>query len=136
MLPLFILFFLLFLVVLLLFALRSNRPLPLRPSSKVLLVIAHPDDETMFFAPVLRALSAANHRVFILCVSNGNFEGLGKIRNRELQEAVPFLGVTSSDVTVLDYDAFPDGGQWDRQALSNVLLRHIEVKTAVLNEET
>ncbi|KAK5969375.1 hypothetical protein GCK32_010946 [Trichostrongylus colubriformis] len=88
---------------------------------QVLLVIAHPDDETMFFAPVLRALSAANHRVFILCVSNGNFEGLGKIRGRELQEAVQFLGVTSSDVTVLDYDAFPDGGQWDHQALSNVL---------------
>ncbi|VDO49948.1 unnamed protein product [Haemonchus placei] len=127
MLPLFILLVLLFLVVLLLFSLRSNRPLPLPPFSKVLLVIAHPDDETMFFAPVLRALSAAGHRVFILCVSNGNFEGLGKIRSRELQEAVQFLGVTSSDVTVLDYDAFPDGGQWDRQALSNVLLRYIEV---------
>ncbi|XGW22939.1 hypothetical protein V3C99_005291 [Haemonchus contortus] len=127
MLPLFILLVLLFLVVLLLFSLRSNRPLPLPPFSKVLLVIAHPDDETMFFAPVLRALTAAGHRVFILCVSNGNFEGLGKIRSRELQEAVKFLGVTSSDVTVLDYDAFPDGGQWDRQALSNVLLRYIEV---------
>ncbi|VDL75701.1 unnamed protein product [Nippostrongylus brasiliensis] len=85
------------------------------------------DDETMFFAPVLRTLSAGGHRLFLLCVSSGNFEGLGKVRCRELNEAIQFLGVTSSDVTVLDYDVFQDGGQWDRQVLSNVLLRHIEV---------
>lgn len=127
MLPLFVLLVLLFLVVLLLFSLRSNRPLPLGPSSKVLLVIAHPDDETMFFAPALRALAVAGHRVFILCVSNGNYEGLGRVRAQELRDAVHFLGPSSSDVTVLDYDAFPDGGCWDRQALSSVLLRYIEV---------
>ncbi|WKX89184.1 hypothetical protein Q1695_008663 [Nippostrongylus brasiliensis] len=127
MLSLLILVALLFLVIVLLFSLRSNKPLSLQPSSKVLLVIAHPDDETMFFAPVLRTLSAGGHRLFLLCVSNGNFEGLGKVRCRELNEAIQFLGVTSSDVTVLDYDVFQDGGQWDRQVLSNVLLRHIEV---------
>ncbi|VDM61008.1 unnamed protein product [Angiostrongylus costaricensis] len=81
----------------------------------------------MFFAPALRALTASGHRVFILCVSNGNYEGLGLKRSYELWKAVRFLGVMSSDVTILDYDAFPDGGRWDRQALSSVLLRYIEV---------
>ncbi|KAE9411817.1 hypothetical protein Angca_003820, partial [Angiostrongylus cantonensis] len=123
----FILCVLLFIVIVLLFSLRCNKSLSLRPFSKVLLVIAHPDDETMFFAPALRALTASGHRVFILCVSNGNYEGLGLKRSYELWKAVCFLGVMSSDVTILDYDAFPDGGRWDRQALSNVLLWHIEV---------
>ncbi|RCN26906.1 N-acetylglucosaminyl-phosphatidylinositol de-N-acetylase domain protein [Ancylostoma caninum] len=132
MLSLCVLLVLLFLVILLLFSLRSNRPLPLRPSSKVLLVIAHPDDETMFFTPALRALSVAGHRIFILCVSNGNYEGLGRIRTYELRDAVHHLGVSPSDVTVLDYDAFQDGGQWDKQALSCVLLRHMEVSQPVL----
>ncbi|KAJ1366458.1 hypothetical protein KIN20_027128 [Parelaphostrongylus tenuis] len=118
---------LLFIVVILLLSLRCNKSLPLQPSSKVLLVIAHPDDETMFFAPALRAITSLGHRVFILCVSNGNYDGQGLKRSRELSKAVHFLGVNSSDVTVLDYDAFPDGGRWDRQALSSVLLRHIEV---------
>lgn len=124
---LFILCVLLFIVVILLFSLRCNKSLSLGPSSKVLLIIAHPDDETMFFAPVLRSLVATGHRVFILCVSNGNYEGLGLKRSCELRKAVGSLGVMSSDVIILDYDAFPDGGRWDHQALSNVLLRHIEV---------
>ncbi|VDK55371.1 unnamed protein product [Cylicostephanus goldi] len=122
-----ILVVLLFLVILLLLSLRNNRPLPLRPSSKVLLVIAHPDDETMFFTPALRSLSLAGHRIFILCVSNGNFEGLGRKRTYELRDAVQHLGVSPSDVTVLDYDVFQDGGQWDKQGLGDVLLRHMEV---------
>ncbi|ETN81341.1 N-acetylglucosaminyl-phosphatidylinositol de-N-acetylase domain protein [Necator americanus] len=127
MLTLCVLLTLLFLVILLLFSLRSNRPLPIRPSSKVLLVIAHPDDETMFFAPTLRALSLAGHRIFMLCVSNGNYEGLGRKRTYELRDAVYHLGVSPSDVTVLDYDAFQDGEQWDKQGLGCVLLRHMEV---------
>ncbi|KJH46155.1 N-acetylglucosaminyl-phosphatidylinositol de-N-acetylase family protein [Dictyocaulus viviparus] len=81
----------------------------------------------MFFAPVLRSLSASKHRVFVLCVSNGNYEGLGLTRCSELRKAVHFLGVAISDVTILNYDAFPDGGHWDRLTLSNVLLRYIEV---------
>ena len=39
--------------------------------SRTLLVIAHPDDEAMFFAPTLLGLARLRHRVFLLCFSAG-----------------------------------------------------------------
>ena len=37
----------------------------------VLLVTAHPDDESMFFVPTIHSLVAARRRVFLLCLSRG-----------------------------------------------------------------
>lgn len=39
--------------------------------SHTLLVIAHPDDEAMFFAPTVLGLARLRHRVFLLCFSAG-----------------------------------------------------------------
>lgn len=126
MLPLLALLFLLLLVTFLLFSFRGGRPLPLNSSSKILLIIAHPDDESMFFAPVLRGLRLSGHRIFILCVSNGNFYGLGHIRSDELRRAVAKLGIQPGDVTVFDYERLQDGHDWDIQALSNDIMYHVE----------
>lgn len=46
-----------------------------------LLLIAHPDDESMFFSPFLYSNSA-----FILCLSNGNFDSEGARREKELED--------------------------------------------------
>lgn len=121
----FILIALLAIVVLLLLAIRGGRSLPLSRSSRILLVIAHPDDETMFFSPTLTRLTD-HHKVFILCVSTGDFYGKGQIRVRELRGAVEKLGMNSGDVITLDYDVFKDGHSWDKSALSRVLLYHVE----------
>lgn len=43
----------------------------LRGESHTLLVIAHPDDEAMFFAPTVLGLARLRHRVFLLCFSAG-----------------------------------------------------------------
>lgn len=37
----------------------------------VLLVTAHPDDETVFFAPTITALHSLGHEVFLLCLTTG-----------------------------------------------------------------
>lgn len=39
--------------------------------SRTLLVIAHPDDEAMFFAPTLLGLARLRHRLSLLCFSAG-----------------------------------------------------------------
>lgn len=39
--------------------------------SRTLLVIAHPDDEAMFFAPTLLGVARLRHQVFLLCFSAG-----------------------------------------------------------------
>lgn len=46
-----------------------------------LLLIAHPDDESMFFSPFLYS-----NNPFILCLSNGNFNLEGVRRERELKD--------------------------------------------------
>ena len=43
----------------------------LRKECNLLLVIAHPDDEAMFFGPLL----SSSCNVSILCLSNGNYKG-------------------------------------------------------------
>jgi hypothetical protein len=40
---------------------------------RVLLITAHPDDESMFFAPVIITLTQANVEIFLLCLSEGHF---------------------------------------------------------------
>lgn len=61
------------------------------PSDKnvgdVLLLIAHPDDEVMFFHPTLQKLSEQSRNVHVMCLSNGSFDGLGKVREKELQNS-------------------------------------------------
>jgi LmbE family N-acetylglucosaminyl deacetylase len=63
----------------------------------ILYVIAHPDDEAMFFVPSIMELRKHNN-LFLLCLSTGNSEGLGKIREKELHESAKYLGFTSCHV--------------------------------------
>ena len=70
-LPIFFFFFLFFFIAWLSIALQSRFPI-LRDKAIVLL-IAHPDDEAMFFAPTLLGLThpELGNRVKILCLSSG-----------------------------------------------------------------
>jgi hypothetical protein len=45
----------------------------LKSARRALLVIAHPDDESMFFAPTLHTLHSQGAAVLILCLSNGEY---------------------------------------------------------------
>jgi len=57
------------------------------------LIIAHPDDESMFFVPTLRGLKVAKEKVWILCLTTGDYDGLGKIRSKEMMQAGKILGI-------------------------------------------
>ena len=87
------------------FALENARDVPAR----VLLLTAHPDDECMFFAPTLLALTSAQrtkdsraYDVFSLCMSSGNADGLGDVRKGELGRSLDVLGVPAGQRWVLD----------------------------------
>lgn len=68
---------------------------------RILLLTAHPDDECMFFAPTLLQLTASAKDVYSLCLSTGNSEGLGDIREKELSRSLDILGVPESNRRVL-----------------------------------
>ncbi|KAL8865840.1 MAG: hypothetical protein Q9174_006665 [Haloplaca sp. 1 TL-2023] len=92
----------------------------------ICLLIAHPDDEAMFFSPTVLALTAphlGNH-LKILCLSNGNADGLGQVRERELMASAEMLGLRSrNDVLVLDSPDFVDGMniKWDVEKVADIL---------------
>eukprot|EP00977_Amphora_coffeiformis_P011118 scaffold2657_cov89-Amphora_coffeaeformis.AAC.12 len=59
------------------------------PAALTVLVIAHPDDESMFFVPTIRALriqqqQQQQHCLWLLCLTTGNYDGLGQVRSQEL----------------------------------------------------
>jgi N-acetylglucosaminylphosphatidylinositol deacetylase len=77
-----------------------------------LLVVAHPDDETMFFGPTLAGLSLAGYAVHVLSLTTGDADGQGHLRVRELALAAQALG--AAEAVALNHSAFGDGlPSWD-----------------------
>mmetsp|Transcript_24699 Transcript_24699/g.53885 ORF Transcript_24699/g.53885 Transcript_24699/m.53885 type:complete len:306 (+) Transcript_24699:111-1028(+) len=91
---------------------------------QVLLVVAHPDDEAMFFAPTLLSLAKLQVSVHVLCLSTGNFDGLGQLRTQEMLAACPALRVPAAHVKVIDDPRIQDGMEefWSTTAI----LDHVE----------
>lgn len=73
-------------------------------NSDIVLVTAHPDDESMFFTPTILELTKHdyNNEFHLLCFSNGNYDGLGETRQREIHTAARYLDISS--VKVLGFE--------------------------------
>lgn len=69
-------------------------------------VFAHPDDESMFFLPTIRWLVDRRQEVWFLSLTTGNYDGLGSVREKELERAGTLLG--ASKVIVRNDNAFLD----------------------------
>ncbi|SBT79678.1 N-acetylglucosaminylphosphatidylinositol deacetylase, putative [Plasmodium malariae] len=88
------------------------------------LIIAHPDDEVMFFFPTLKLLfdKKKKKELFLFSLSNGNYYGKGKIREKELFNVWSYLGGEKNNCEILDDDQIQDSWNfWDEQHLANVL---------------
>ena len=85
----------------------------------ILLLIAHPDDETMFFIPVLKFLLNLKKKVRILCLSNGNFDKIGDVREKEFSELCKNLNIENS--SILNDERLQDNlhKKWDPNVVAN-----------------
>ncbi|KAI0262546.1 LmbE-like protein [Gloeopeniophorella convolvens] len=107
---------------------------------RILLVTAHPDDETFFFGPTLTSLlpdsvdgassksvSDSSSQVYSLCLSVGNADGLGLVRRRELDDSLDILGVAKNKRQVLDQPEFPDSMTtiWDADIIATTVGKHV-----------
>lgn len=99
-------------------------------NQSVLLVTAHPDDETMFFGPTLRHVldPRKNNSVHLLVLSNGNSEGLGQLREAEMHNASLRIGLNPANLAVVDDSRLPDSmeAEWDQAVVAEHVAQHIE----------
>ncbi|KAI9465661.1 LmbE-like protein [Lactarius psammicola] len=110
-------------------------------SPRILLLTAHPDDETFFFGPTLTSLIPSSGvslspnpespihpnsvpfthpQVYSLCFSVGNADGLGYIRRRELRDSLDVIGVAEDKRWVLDKNEFQDNitARWNASLIA------------------
>ncbi|TYH75675.1 hypothetical protein ES332_D04G036600v1 [Gossypium tomentosum] len=85
-----------------------NEGTPLH-TKNVLLVVAHPDDESMFFSPTINYLTSKGHNLYLLCLSIGNADGMGSSRKDELYRACVVHKIQLQQVNVLDHPELQDG---------------------------
>ncbi|WPH01991.1 LmbE-like protein [Acrodontium crateriforme] len=122
-----------FILVIWIFTSYMAGSFPTLKGKRILLLIAHPDDEAMFFAPALLWLTQPHlqNRLFILCLSSGDADGLGHIRKEELRKSALALGITSSEHVVVIEDAkLPDSmtETWDPKLIASVLQNYFAPK--------
>ncbi|KAK9471908.1 putative deacetylase LmbE-like domain-containing protein [Dipodascopsis tothii] len=92
---------------------------------RIVLLIAHPDDEVMFFGPTLQLLGRRElgNELAIVCASTGDADGLGEVRARELVASAAWFGIPAARVTVVDDAALPDamGTVWAEAELARAV---------------
>ncbi|KAK1089352.1 N-acetylglucosaminyl-phosphatidylinositol de-N-acetylase [Friedmanniomyces endolithicus] len=113
-----------------LFTWHMSRSFPTLHNKRICLLIAHPDDEAMFFGPAVQWLTRPElgNQLLILCLSSGDAAGLGHIRKTELRHSALLLGVKSPDHVVVIEDAakLPDSmtAVWDPKLIASILTRY------------
>ncbi|KAM0682191.1 hypothetical protein MDAP_002420 [Mitosporidium daphniae] len=116
-------------LILLVFCVKArNGIVDLWRDKSILLVIAHPDDEVLFFGPTLvRGSKIANFH--ILCLTSGDSAGIGWIRKRELVRSLEQLGITNTEkISIIDDPgSLPDGFTcaWDLEKAAKIIEEHI-----------
>ena len=68
--------------------------------SRVALVVAHPDDEVMFFAPSLTKImkQIGGENFYLVCITNGNHYDIGDIREKELIRCGEMMGIPRKNI--------------------------------------
>lgn len=95
---------------------------------RVLLVTAHPDDECMFFGPVIMKLQQERCQIYLLCLSTGDAYNLGVQRKQELWDACEILGIPSSHITLCKSPHLPDDAtrRWEESLVASLILNQVE----------
>jgi len=95
---------------------------------RLLLIVAHPDDECLFFSPTLRVLQKQYHfNLSLLVFSRGNHVGLGDIRSRELYGSCRILNIPKERCISLDLPNIQDNPKiwWPEKQLIPIINEYI-----------
>jgi N-acetylglucosaminylphosphatidylinositol deacetylase len=108
--------------------LRSFIPMEMKNTKNFLIVVAHPDDECLFFSPTILSLISDEKSGHILVLSTGNSRGLGPIRVKELKGSCQKLGIDSSRCLSLNLTDLQDDFYrwWPKRNISEIVAKYIK----------
>lgn len=95
------------------------------PPARILLVTAHPDDEVMFFGPLIYWVTKSKaSEIYLLCLTTGG----NKRRKEELWDCTKILGIPEANVTIIMSTELPDDQnvQWPTEVVAECILQHVE----------
>ena len=74
----------------------------------------------------------SNNKIYLLCLSNGNAEGLGRTREKELEMSCKRLGFTEAP-TVIDDPELQDGmdTKWSPALIADYVVKYCKQKVSV-----
>ena len=113
------------------------------------LVVAHPDDESMFFFPTLNLITTlqiendnsllpkiSNHHsntttysTYVLCLSNGGYDNLGHVREKEMYNVCKkCYSLDPNHVKVVNHEDLQDNPDihWNEDVISDTVQNYIE----------
>ncbi|CAF3353879.1 unnamed protein product [Rotaria sp. Silwood1] len=96
---------------------------------RLLLTVAHPDDECLFFSPTIHVLQKQYHvNLSLLVFSRGNHAGLGYIRAIELFGSCQALNIPKERCISLDLPNIQDNPKvwWSEQQLIPLINQYID----------
>lgn len=85
----------------------------------IYLIIAHPDDELMFFGPTILQLSNPRYSntIKLISFSNGDYDNLGALRAKELARSCQIFGIEHE---MLNFEDDPNQ-EWSADVISDTL---------------
>lgn len=96
----------------------------LKKKVNICFVIAHPDDEVMFFFPSLKLVfnKKKKEEIYMLCLSNGNNYGEGLKREKEFFNVWSYVGGDKKNSKILNIADFQDGFHfWDEKKVFDIV---------------
>jgi N-acetylglucosaminylphosphatidylinositol deacetylase len=108
--------------------LQSFIPMEILQTKNFLIVVAHPDDECLFFSPTILGLISREKTGHLLVFSTGNSNGLGPIRVKELKGSCQRLGIDLSRCLSLNLTDLQDNPQlwWSKRNISEIIQKYIK----------
>ncbi|ORX62205.1 LmbE-like protein [Hesseltinella vesiculosa] len=108
---------------------QQHHSLPIE-SKNTLLLIAHPDDECMFFGPTLMSIRANSPKtkIHVVCLSTGDAVGLGDQRKKELKRSCHVFGIAPGHVRTFDHKDLRDGmkNRWPPKLIADLVKEVID----------
>ncbi|KAG2007669.1 hypothetical protein GB937_008319 [Aspergillus fischeri] len=119
-------------------------PVAFQEARSILLVTAHPDDETLFFSPsityrredqhVQRALLVISsgrfdiHSSRLMLTRLGDYDGIGERRRQEIHDSCSVLGIVPDRCVVLDNAELQDNPKkwWDGDLIKGLVASHVQ----------